>query len=351
MKKRKDDLYQLKRMVEINGVKKAKIFYGKSKEEAYRKYEDFKQKKKDGRLFIAVAEEWKEKHFKTIEYNTIVCYTKPFNDIINYFDKYLIKDITPLLVQNFINSIADKKFSRHTVEVRKIVMHLICSHAVIRGDININPVNEVTIPKNLSKTKVEAPDEDVTDAIIENVNKPFGLYAYFMIYTGCRRSEALALKYEDIDFKKYLIKISKSVVFQGNKPVIKNTPKTKAGNREIILLDELKPKLQGGKGLIFPGKDGLMSHSEVRNNFLNYCNEIGIDVTILQLRHAYATFLYEAGIDEKIAQGQMGHAQISTTKNIYTSIREKHKELARNQLNNYINSSKKVVSSFETPVI
>ena len=59
----------------------------------------------------------------------------------------------------------------------------------------------------------------------------------------------------------------------------------------------------------------------------------GLDVTPHQLRHAYATLLFEAGIPEKTAQNLLGHAQLSTTMDVYTELREKKLEEAAQVLN------------------
>ena len=73
--------------------------------------------------------------------------------------------------------------------------------------------------------------------------------------------------------------------------------------------------------------------SAFRRQWYAYQKESGVTATPHQLRHAYATMLYEAGIDEKLAQELMGHADISTTKNIYTHIRLSRMEDAANKLN------------------
>ena len=52
-----------------------------------------------------------------------------------------------------------------------------------------------------------------------------------------------------------------------------------------------------------------------------------------QLRHAYATLLFEAGIPEKTAQSLLGHAQISTTMDVYAELREKKLMEAAQALN------------------
>ena len=46
----------------------------------------------------------------------------------------------------------------------------------------------------------------------------------------------------------------------------------------------------------------------------------GVTVTPHEIRHGYATALHEAGVDYKTAQQLLGHAQLSTTMDIYTDI-------------------------------
>lgn len=64
--------------------------------------------------------------------------------------------------------------------------------------------------------------------------------------------------------------------------------------------------------------------------------ESGISATAHQLRHTYATILYEAGIDVKDAQALMGHSDIAVTQNIYTHIRENRAKLAADLLNRHV---------------
>ena len=58
------------------------------------------------------------------------------------------------------------------------------------------------MPMGLKTEKRELPDECEIDMVKGCCNLPFGLFAFFMLYSGLRRGELLALKWEDIDFKK-----------------------------------------------------------------------------------------------------------------------------------------------------
>ena len=59
-------------------------------------------------------------------------------------------------------------------------------------------------------------------------------------------------------------------------------------------------------------------------------------ITPHQLRHAFATILFDAGIDVKVAQELLGHSSIQVTRDIYTHIRKGRMESTAETLNNYL---------------
>lgn len=61
--------------------------------------------------------------------------------------------------------------------------------------------------------------------------------------------------------------------------------------------------------------------------------------TAHQLRHTYATMLYDAGVDVKTAQDLLGHADSTVTMNIYTHLSAKKKEKALNALHQHFSET------------
>ena len=150
--------------------------------------------------------------------------------------------------------------------------------------------------------------------------------AKLALFTGCRRGELLALQYEDINREEGTIIISKSVYFVANKPYIK-VPKTEAGKRIIPLLQPLEQILPKKKtGYILNQNGNLLTDKQARTLWDKTCQEIGVSCTLHQLRHAYATRLYDLEIDVKSAQQIMGHADIATTQKIYTHLSMERKK-------------------------
>ena len=109
-----------------------------------------------------------------------------------------------------------------------------------------------------------------------------------------------------------MIHITKSVYHDGNIPHIKQ-PKTESGYRTVPLLDALNnvlpPKM--GRGYIFCEPDGsLLTNTHCTDLYDEYRKESGVTVTPHQIRHGYATALFENGIDAKTAQVLLGHSQL-----------------------------------------
>lgn len=110
----------------------------------------------------------------------------------------------------------------------------------------------------------------------------------------------------------------------GNSPHIKQ-PKSDAGCRDVPLLPALAQLLPKklGKGYLFAEPDGsLLTNDHFTALYDAYRDASGVTVTPHQIRHGYATALLESGVDPKTAQVLLGHAQLSTTMDIYTHVRD-----------------------------
>lgn len=334
MKKRKDGRYE--KSIVIDG--KRKLFYGKTQREVMEKIMQFEEEKEAGPLFSALADEWETEEEKRVEYNTMKPYRACVRRAKERFDGKRITEITPKQVNTFILWLADQNYAAKTVKHHLSVISMICRKAILEGYIETNPAELVSVPTGLKKERRELPSDADMQKVIYSLDKTFGLFAYFILYTGLRKGEALALTYMDIANNE--ITVNKSVYFDGIQPKIK-WPKTQAGMRKVPVLSPLEDILPNKKtGPLFPGMSGgLMTESEYRTMWNQYTKETGIECTSHQLRHAFATILFEAGINEKDAQEIMGHADISTTRNIYTHIREARQKRSVSKIEEYIATS------------
>lgn len=335
MKKRADGRYQSNiTITDALGNKKRKTFYGKSPAEVRRAILAFTGEQAQGPTLKEVCEEWQAEEGEDVRYNTQVCYKKPTEDVLEAFGPRRIREITTLQIEAFLRQLAKKGFARQTVRVRLVVLNRIYKYALRHGYVEANPAASAELPPGLTAKKREMPSDDILERISKLPPKGFTLLPILLYYTGCRRGEAMALEWSDIDLKNRVIHITKEVEYHGNTPVVVNHTKSEAGYRDIIIrlkLLELLPKRKK-TGYLFPGKNGgLMTKGEL----IEWWDGLHLGVTPHQLRHAYVTELYEAGVDAELAMTQTGHADIKTMRGIYTHIRDSQKDKAKTLLDAY----------------
>ncbi len=346
MKKRADGRYV--KVVTIDG--KRLSFYSreatekKAEKDIQRQMVEYAQKQTRGIEFNTLADQWENVHYPNIGYNTKCKYERAAKRIVKHFGDIPARLITTLDVQRFIDGMAALSYARDTVSCHLSVMSQILKFGVLNGYVDTNVCENVKVPRNLKKTSYAMPTPEEIKIAMSSVDKHFGLYAYMAIMTGMRREELLALTRNDIDLKKQQIHVSKAIVFEGNRPVVSPT-KTKSSQRTIIipqqLVKVLKKEISGSKGYIFKNTvdpESPMTLQMFRKAYARYQKETGLKVTSHSLRHGYATILYDANIDIKQAQRQLGHSKINTTMDIYTHISEARQETNRSQLNKYLKS-------------
>ena len=138
-----------------------------------------------------------------------------------------------------------------------------------------------------------------------------------------RRGEILALHWEDFDFDNRTISITKSIEYVDSKPRTKH-PKTEGSVGYVPILDALLPHLHKARGIVFQYNGDYWHNSYFDDRWREYCRKYNLSCTPHQLRHAYATMLYESGIEPAQAMVLLRHRQISTTIDVYTDIRKNY---------------------------
>lgn len=349
--------------VKVDG--KMKVITALSQKELKKKLTDVDSYKMHWKTFTECADEWENTHDGVVEGNTMNAYRPHIKRAKEYFEGEYIADITPDEVQSYVDNLASKRFARDTVHRGLNVVNMIFRYAItLKGSpIRNNPCTAVSIPKGLSKKRREPPTAD--QIIKVTPDSTMGLFAYFLLFTGLRRGELLALKWDDIDRQNRKIKIRKAVSFTDNQPTVKERPKTAAGVRDVALLDILRDALPpDGKGYVFGG-DKPLTATQFRKQWLSWCRSVGLAeaevtehkgsnghtykstkwyplVTPHQFRHEYASMLEDAEVSEFEAKNQLGHSSIMVTKDIYTHIREKKAGSAvADKLNAYLEGKRK----------
>jgi len=326
---RPDGLYESIRTISGKRV----IFRGRTEDEVYLKILSYTP---PSPTFSDLASIWHDHHWKTISYNSTLCYNPAYQRAVDHFGAFQVTQIKPKDIQSFLFDFS-AGHAMKTVKTQLLILNLFFTWCVVNGYVDSNPAQSVSVPKGLPHTSREMPSDDVLIKIESSVLIPFGLFPYFLLYTGCRLGEALAIQQKDIDRKNNLISITKSVYWVSNVPHVKE-PKTASGVRQVPLLPQLQAILPSGPSdsYLFSvnGSDPLKK-SEYQKKWHDYLKLSGISVTPHQLRHAYATILYDAGVDRLDAQHLLGHSDSSVTEKIYTHIRESHKQKVFKNIENF----------------
>lgn len=311
--------------------------YDRDPEKLYRKILEKESGEEPPLSFEAAADAWECKHWDRIGSKTAETYTAPLRRIRQQFSGMTAEEVSAQDIQAFLADLGKQGFSRRSVQMHRDILNMIFNDAIIESGLRFNPCVAVSVPRNLPTKKRELPKDDAIEAVKAGGGAPFGLFALVCLYSGLRRGEALALRYEDIDRAAGVIRVTKSVEFIGNNPHLKQ-PKTAAGMRTVPLLEPLADVLPDKKsGLVFPREDGeLLTKIQYRKRWAKYCEAIGHEITAHQLRHGYATILYEAGVQDKDAQELLGHSSISVTRDVYTHIRQSQKEATAKRLNDFL---------------
>jgi integrase len=285
--------------------------------------------------FDSIADKWSAEHFPTLQNNSLKLYRPCKQAAVDYFGDIPIAEITVANVKAYIDYLTKKAYAKKTIKERFAVLKQIFGYAIQNEYITANPCALVRLKfsqvQETPKRQSASPkDEEIIKTLTDDV--PFGFFAKFLIYTGCRRGEALALTPKDVDFENKCININKTVEWVGNVPQIKAQAKTQAGNRTIPLPDVLAEELNKRKKqkYIFENEEhGLMHNAQVTRRWNALKKAAGIECTPHQLRHSYTTMLFDAGIDVKTAQAWIGHSDIKTTLNIYTHLSEQRQEQSK----------------------
>lgn len=297
-----------------------------------------------------------------LENSTIYGYEKLVrNHIVPYLGKLRLDQVTPTRIARHYKELQDHGrkdskalgtgLSANTVNKVHVTLGAIFDAAISDGYVSINPARQkrtVNAPtgKQIRAQKVEMQTWTAEqlqmflkwdrDSLQDELHPLWHLIAH----TGMRRSEALALKWTDIDQSHARISIRRAAdVTQRN---VEKT--TKTGRARVVDIDQatvdvlkswkstrgsLSLDLARPEAYVFGNIAGEMrSPNEVGARWSYRISkareELGEDnlprLTIHGLRHTHATLLMSIGEHPKIVQERLGHSDISTTMNTYSHV-------------------------------
>ena len=266
-----------------------------------------------------------------------------------------IQDITAGHIFDYVNYLSkdggrkDNKIGgQSNTSIRKIISILrkVFDYAVLYGDIKINPAAQVPMPKrtnNKDERQVFLTAEDAQKMLDAFRNEEIGPIVFVTLYYGLRKSEALGLRWQAVDFEANTITVNHTVV-GGSRIVAKDSTKSYCSRRTYQLLPDVKDLLlklreqqkdyrqRLGSGYyendyIFKNPNGVPYRPDsLTRSFKRALARHGFpQMRYHDLRHSTASILVDKGWDINDIKEWLGHADISTTSNIYAHISHRRK--------------------------
>ena len=295
--------------------------YGRTYTDVYRKYIDKKntlkkepvKKQTHGITFY----EWLDKWFKLYKEDKIAKATQ--KTYLSYIERIKkgIKDVQlnklqPIKLQEFLNTI------KQTRTRKAFHMNLMdCIDKAIKMNlIKYNPMNAVESVKHEYEKGIpltQKEEAELMKKLDKLDNTELAIYYKFCMFTGCRREEALKVKWTDIDFE--------------NKVLHLPGTKTSKSDRLIPLSDRLIDILSG-----------LNHNGEYLFNLLpDYVTKTFKKLMpkhhLHELRHTFATRCLEKGVSMKTLQLWLGHSTYKQTADTYSHVLEAFNKTEIDKLN------------------
>lgn len=284
----------------------------------------------------------------TIRKNTFELHKRNIeNHIIPYFDNIQLKDVKPMMYQKFLNQLAEKNYSKRSIEIIHSTMNNALEKAVMLAKIEKNPCTGASIKGQRKKESIKFIESSDIPHFLQAAHKYDYIYWIFfkvLLETGMRKGEAAALQWADIDLKNMTININKTLDFSAkNKSELFGDPKTFSSVRTIrisqALCNDLKYHLNYQNqnklalhdlyhhdlNLVLSRNDGnFIPKSSLFNAFSTVLKRLNIpSMPIHSLRHTHAVLLLETGVDMKYIQERLGHGSIQITSDVYAHISKK----------------------------
>ncbi len=310
------------------------------------------RKKVNFKTFSALTDSWFKSYKLTVKAHSI----RVMN---NFLKVYILPSlgqcqpdkISSLLVQEIVNEWANNANTSKIINGKrekgkckdyKLLLNIISrifDYAIRLGELDVNPAKQVIAPKLKVRTVKAIKYFDnrelkrfllYLDTLEPSIDNQLHSTLYlFLLATGLRIGEALALNWSDLDFDQQSVRVSKTLLYNGK---IQESPKTKESNR-MILLDKttLKillnwKKVQKNKKVLVSEKL-VFSYNEVKK-YPSFINQLKKhfkaanlhDIGFHGFRHTHTSLLINNDVNPKELQKRLGHAKYSTTMDIYAHL-------------------------------
>jgi integrase len=267
------------------------------------------------------AERWLEGCRGRLRPKTIQSYQDAMRALLPVLGKMRLDRLSPWRVHEALERLRRDGRGTRFLQLSYGALAACLKQAVRLGLLGANPVTQAPRPRH---EKQEAPNWSLANmrhflqTCMED-RRPLAILLGFLLLTGLRPGEALALRWEDIDWDAEALRVRRSVTWAGSTWHI-GKPKTKAAGRVVALPASamaLLRRLPRDSVHLF-WRERPPTSKQVGNVMRELCQKARVPQKPARfLRRAHAALLAASGADPKSLQKRMGHSQVSTTLDIY----------------------------------
>ena len=292
---------------------------------------------RSGNLKMTLAEfiedHWKhsltkpKKQSKADYQNTINKYILP------YFGRIPMSEIKPMDITKWHSKLTHeekyfgKPLSQYTIQKYLNLFASILKVAQNNDFIHRSPFRDIQRTKVKPQREISPLQLHQIDSLISELADSLKLMVWIPFYSGLRPSEVLGLTLNDIDFESKVIKVKRQLSRYTDK-VFEEKLKTANSKRNIPLAPTLERLIKehiarfglGPEELLFKNRvGGVLRYKDAARSFRIAARKIGLPERegLHVLRHTFASMLIQQGVNVKVIQTLLGHANISETLDTY----------------------------------
>lgn len=252
--------------------------------------------------------------------------------LLPFFGEMELGSVAPADISDFMDGKGDK-VSANTMQNLYGLLRLMFELAEQYDLIERSPVRPKLHKPEMPRCEKPTLNAKQIRELLEAIGESDRLFVLLLAVTGMRVGEGLALRWVDFDSVRLELSINHTLYRQRLKE-----PKTEGSRRPLRLVPAVagllaahreQSKFAADKDFIFCREDGQpLNPSALRNHLYKAMKAVGIQRTKRQhgfhiFRHSAGTLLYAQSRDLKLVQGTLGHADISTTSDIYVHLDDK----------------------------
>lgn len=323
----------------------------------------FDDKKKTGIRFSEAFSAWENYYPQIVKERTYASYKYPIKIIRNYFDDNIIIDN---LRQKDIKNFLEHQYYKNNYSLNYVnQMRNILVSVFDYTELQVNPARNIALKRKpatleeVQKVEQKYLEHEEAEKIIDYqtnalYSRRFAQLTEFMLLTGMRFGEAVALQYKDFDGQSVYITKTLDYVSHKTSEGFNTTPKNRRAQRKVNLSDRAIDILNQiikenqfralseqykDKEFVFTTRTGNPIHITNYNKSLqNAADRKGIkkDMSSHVLRHTHISTLAEMGLHLKAIMDRVGHGDSKTTQTIYMHLTDKMQQEVVDRLNNFV---------------